>query len=78
MRDLSAVAEQLRAVRAAEQQFLRLWARAAVEQAIVMPALDRVADDLREYDEFSGPITPFWLNGDTRTDDEPPAGEAAR
>lgn len=78
MRDLSAVAEQLRAVRAAERRFLRLWARAAVEQAIVMPALDRVADDLREYDEFSGPITPFWLNGNAGTDDEPPAGQSAQ
>lgn len=76
MRDLSAVAEQLRAVRAAEQRFLRLWAREAVEQAILLPALDRVAADLQGWDEFSGPIPPFLLNGDAAPDDEQP-GDAA-
>ncbi|HEY2587607.1 MAG TPA: hypothetical protein VGI81_17810 [Tepidisphaeraceae bacterium] len=77
MRDLSAVAEQLRAVRAAEQRFLRLWAMEAVEQAILLPVLDRVADDLQGVDGFSGPIPPFLLNGDAAPDDEQP-GEAAR
>jgi hypothetical protein len=77
VRDLSAVAEQLRAVRAAEQRFLKLWARDAVEHAIVVPALDRVANDLQGYDGFSGPITPFLLNGDAAPDDEQP-GDAAR
>lgn len=77
MRDLSAVAEQLRAVRAAEQRFLRLWAMEAVEQAIVLPGLDRVAADLRDVDGFSGPIPPFLLNGDAAADDEQPGEGAA-
>jgi hypothetical protein len=77
VRDLSSVADQLRAVRAAEQRFLKLWAREAVEHAIVLPALDRMADDLQGYDGFSGPITPFLLNGDAAPDDEQP-GDAAR
>ena len=76
MRDLSAVAEQLRAVRAAEQRFLRLWAMEAVEQAILLPALDRVAADVCDFDGFSGPIAPFLLNGGAPPDDEQP-GEGA-
>lgn len=75
MRELSAVAEQLRSVRLAEQKFLRLW---AMEQSVILPALDRVADDLREYDGFSGPINPFVLNDRPRGDDDQPAGGAAR
>ena len=77
MRHLSAVAEQLRAVRAAEQRFLRLWAMEAMEQAILLPALDRVVDDLRECDGYSGPIPPFLLNGDAAADDRQP-GDGAR
>jgi len=45
--DMAAVAERLRLVRAARRKFLRLW---AIEQALVDPLLDRVAEDL-------GPVT---------------------
>jgi hypothetical protein len=41
--DLAAVAERLRAVKAAQRRFLRLW---GIEQAMINPLLDRVADDL--------------------------------
>ena len=43
MSDLASVAKQLRQVRMAEERFLGLW---AVEQAIILPALDRVAADI--------------------------------
>jgi hypothetical protein len=43
MRDLTGVVEQLRNVRVAEQNFLRMW---AVEQAVIVPGLDRVAADI--------------------------------
>ena len=37
------VAEQLRQVRAAQQHFLGLW---AIEEALILPGLDRVAADI--------------------------------
>ena len=43
VRDMAAVAERLRLVRAARRKFLRL---AAIEQAMVEPLLDRLAADL--------------------------------
>jgi hypothetical protein len=43
VRDISAVVEELRAVRLAQRKFIGLW---ALEQEIIVPALDRVADDL--------------------------------
>jgi hypothetical protein len=43
MDDLSGVVERLRAVREAERKFLKLW---AVEQAVIVPGLDRVAADI--------------------------------
>ena len=43
MRDLTMVANQLRRVRRAQRKFLRMW---AMEQALILPALDRVAADL--------------------------------
>ena len=43
VRDMSEVAERLRLVRRASRRFLRLW---AVDQAMVEPLLDRLADDL--------------------------------
>ena len=43
MKDLQTVAEQLKHVRAAQRRFLGLW---AVEQAIILPGLDRVAADI--------------------------------
>ena len=48
VRDMAAVAERLRLVRAARRKFLRLW---AIEQAMVEPLLDRVAADLGAADE---------------------------
>ena len=43
MSDLIRVAEQLRQVRAAQQDFLGLW---VVEEALILPGLDRVAADI--------------------------------
>jgi len=43
VRDLSAIAEQLRTVQKARRRFLHLW---AVESAMIHPGLDRVAQDL--------------------------------
>jgi len=43
MDDLSGVVERLRAVRVAERKFFQLW---AVEQAVIVPGLDRVAADI--------------------------------
>ena len=43
MDDLSGVVERLRAVRKAERKFLELW---AVEEAVIVPGLDRVAADI--------------------------------
>ena len=43
VRDMAAVAERLRLVRAARRKFLRL---AAIEQTMVEPLLDRLAADL--------------------------------
>lgn len=56
MRDISAVAEQLRAVRTAQRNFLGLW---AMEQAIILPALDRVAADVDASGSPLGP-TKIW------------------
>jgi hypothetical protein len=41
--EMSDVAERLRQVRAARQRFLRLW---VVEQALILPGLDRIAADI--------------------------------
>jgi hypothetical protein len=43
VRDISAVVEQLRAVRLAQRKFVGLW---ALEQEIIFPALDRVVADM--------------------------------
>jgi len=43
VRNISAVVEQLRAVRLAQRKFLGLW---ALEREIIFPALDRVAADM--------------------------------
>ena len=48
VRDMAAVAERLRLVRAARRKFLRLW---AIEQEMVEPLLDRVAADLGAADD---------------------------
>ena len=55
VRDMAAVAEQLRLVRAARRKFLRLW---AIEQEMVGPLLDRVAADLGATDASAtaGPV----------------------
>jgi hypothetical protein len=46
MRDLAALAEQIRTVREAEKHFARLW---HVEQVLVGPqVLDRLAQDMAE------------------------------
>jgi hypothetical protein len=52
MRDLMGVAEQLRNVRLAQRQFLGLW---AMEQTVILPALDRVAADMKEAAHFPPP-----------------------
>ena len=53
MRDMAEVAERLRLVRKASRRFLRLW---AVDQAMVEPLVDRLADDLeRSGGEPRGP-----------------------
>ena len=67
MRDLVLVAAQMRAVREAQQQFLRLW---AVEQTILHPALDRMAADVEKICSGSRPITSFDLNEGAGRDDE--------
>jgi hypothetical protein len=51
MDDLSRVVERLRAVREAERKFLKLW---AVEQAVIVPGLDRVAADIESAALASG------------------------
>ena len=43
MGDMAAVAERLRLVRAARRKFLRMW---AIDQALLTPLLDRLAEDL--------------------------------
>ena len=43
MRDMAAVAEQLRVVRSAGRRFFRLW---AIERAMVDPMVERLAADL--------------------------------
>ena len=43
MRDLARIAEQLRAARHAQHQFVMKW---VVEETLVLPALDRMFADL--------------------------------
>ena len=50
--DVAAVAERLRLVRAARRKFLRLW---AIEQALVGPLIDRVAEDLEPVAQLTEP-----------------------
>ena len=45
MRDLSSVVEGLRLVQQARKRFLELW---ALEKDVIIPLLDRMADDLQE------------------------------
>ena len=45
MRDLSSVVEGLRLVQRARKRFLELW---ALEKDVIIPMLDRMADDLQE------------------------------
>ena len=77
--DLAGVAERLRAVKAAQRRFLRLW---GIEQAMINPLLDRVADDVQragplpptdlpadlpagpEFTDLSGPSDGGWIAGD--------------
>ena len=77
--DLVGVAERLRAVKAAQRRFLRLW---GIEQAMINPLLDRMADDLEkaeaaspadlpagpgatEFPDFPGPAADGgWIAGD--------------
>jgi hypothetical protein len=54
VRDMADVAERLRLVRRASRRFLRLW---AVDQAMVEPLLDRLADDLASAEPAArGPL----------------------
>ena len=51
---MAAVAERLRLVRRARKKFLRMW---AIEQAMVEPLLERVAQDLAAAEAVnSGPL----------------------
>ena len=73
--DLAGVAERLRAVKAAQRRFLRLW---GIEQAMINPLLDRMAADVAKADEsplpdlpvgpesadFPGPADGGWIGGD--------------
>jgi hypothetical protein len=52
VREIAAVAERLRTVRAARHKFLRLW---AIDQAMVEPLVDRIARDLAQDGAGTGP-----------------------
>lgn len=67
VRDLVLVANEIRKVREARQKFLRLW---AMEQAVLHPGLDRMADDVEAALETFGPIPSFGLNDETDSDDD--------
>jgi hypothetical protein len=61
VRELSAVALRLRAVREAELHFLGLW---ATEEALVWPGLDRVAASLDAAESSAGSeIWPHFFHG---------------
>jgi len=61
MDDLSGVLERLRSVRTAERKFLQLW---AVEQAVIVPGLDRVAADIESAAVGSSFWEPPAMSGD--------------
>ena len=66
MRDLAALAEQIRTVREAEKHFTRLW---HVEQVLVGPdVLDRLAQDMDE----------IWALADEVLACDEPAGNAGK
>lgn len=67
MRDMAAVAERLRLVRQARRKFLRLW---AIDQALVNPLVERLADDL-ESPAGAGPSRSESLHGGPPPADEP-------
>ena len=67
MRDISAVVEELRAVRLAQRTFLKLW---AMEQAFIFPALDRVTADMNAVRPVRGLIEPDSLTNDPQSADE--------
>ena len=47
--EIASVAERLRLVRRARRKFLRLW---AIDQSMIEPLVDRVAEDLSDADGF--------------------------
>jgi hypothetical protein len=66
MRDLAALAEQIRTVREAEKHFTRLW---HVEQVLVGPqVLDRLAQDMDE----------IWAMADEVLSCHEPAGNSGK
>ena len=67
MRDISAVVDQMRAVRRAQKKFMGLW---AMEQAIILPALDRVAADVDAVAMPSGTDNFLSLFNDCAADDD--------
>jgi hypothetical protein len=67
VRDISAVVQQLRAVRTAERNFMGLW---AVEQAIILPALDRVAADVAAISSPLGESNLYSTLTDCAADDD--------
>jgi hypothetical protein len=67
VRDLSEVAAQIRSVREARQKFLRLW---AMEQSVIHPALDRMADDVEAASGGERPTTMIRFNDSAARDDK--------
>ena len=65
MRDLSSVVEDLRLVQRARKRFLELW---NLEQDVIIPMLDRMADDLQEV------IIPGIDEDDDDPGSQPPPG----
>lgn len=63
MRKMCDVIDQLRLIRLAEQRFLGLW---AVEQAIILPGLDRIAAAV--YSAGAGNFDPQVNFGEQRDD----------
>ena len=59
--EIASVAERLRLVRRARRKFLRLW---AIDQSMIEPLVDRVAEDLSDADAFGPAPDGLPGNGD--------------
>jgi hypothetical protein len=67
VREISAVVDQLRAVRQAKRQFMGLW---TLEQAIILPALDRVAADVNAVAQPAGDFDGYSSFNEYAGDDD--------